>query len=61
MDSYLLLSIINTNLRDFYQDLDSFIEDLNIDKRDLFKKLSEINYFYNAEYNQFIYLGKENN
>lgn len=58
MDSNLLLSIINTKLRDFYKDLDSLIEDFNIDKKYLIKRLSEINYFYNEEYNQFICLEK---
>ncbi|MGD9964149.1 MAG: DUF4250 domain-containing protein [Candidatus Izemoplasmatales bacterium] len=54
MDSYLILSIINTKLRDFYNNLDDLVEDLNIDKIILIDKLKEIGYLYNNKLNQFI-------
>ena len=49
----ILLSYINTKLRDDYKDLDELCEDLKIDKDELEKKLNGIGYFYNKELNQF--------
>ena len=34
-DNFLLLSVINTKLRDFYSNLDALCEDLNEDKTDI--------------------------
>ena len=50
----LCLSVVNTKLRDQYKDLDSLCEDLNIDRDTLVRKLSEIDYEYDIEGNQFI-------
>lgn len=53
-DPILCLSVVNTKLRDRYKDLDSFCEDLNVDKQSLIEKLSAIDYEYSIDQNQFI-------
>lgn len=53
-DPIILLSVINTKLRDYYSSLDALCEDLDIDKQELTKKLSSIGYEYKAERNQFV-------
>lgn len=53
-DPVILLSVINTKLRDYYSSLDSLCEDLNVDKAELVKKLSVIGYEYKPERNQFV-------
>lgn len=52
-DPVMLLSFINTNLRDYYSSLDELCESLDIDKEELTKKLAAINYIYNENNNQF--------
>ncbi len=53
-DPVILLSVINTKLRDYYSSLDALCEDLNVDKEELVKKLSAIGYSYKSERNQFV-------
>lgn len=53
MDPFILLSIINMKLRDFYGSLDQLCEDLNIDENLLNDKLKSVGYGYNTENNQF--------
>ena len=53
-DSMMLLSVINTKLRDFYKNLDELCEDMNADKQEIIKKLRAIDYDYNEELNRFI-------
>ena len=53
-DPMLSLSVVNTKLRDRYKDLDSFCEDLNVDKQSLIEKMSAIDYEYSIDQNQFI-------
>ncbi len=50
---YLLLSLINTKLRDTYSSLDDLVYDLDVSKEEIINILSSINYFYNEEMNQF--------
>lgn len=52
-DPVILLSFINTNLRDHYASLDNLCENLEIDKTDLIEKLGKINYEYDAARNKF--------
>ncbi len=52
-DSAILLSLINTRLRDFYPSLDALCDDLGEDKNEIIKKLAAIGYTYNSEQNQF--------
>lgn len=53
MDPNILVSMVNMKLRDFYSSLDSFCEDLQIDKEELEDKLKSIDYIYMKEINQF--------
>ncbi len=53
-DPLLLMSVVNTKLRDHYADLDALCEDLNEDRAALESKLSAIGYFYDRQRNQFI-------
>ena len=53
-DPYILLSYLNSMLRDHYSNLDSLMEDQNLDKAIILKTLSLIDYYYNPELNQFI-------
>ncbi|MBR6071351.1 MAG: DUF4250 domain-containing protein [Acholeplasmatales bacterium] len=49
----ILLSIINTKLRDFYNNLDDLCDDLDYEKEEVINILSSIGYYYNIEENQF--------
>ncbi|MGN0500162.1 MAG: DUF4250 domain-containing protein [Ruminococcus sp.] len=53
-DPMILLSFINTKLRDFYPSLDALCEDADISREEIIKKLSAIDYTYNAELNKFV-------
>ena len=53
MDSNILVSIVIMKLRDFYDSLDQYCEDADIDKDELIKKLSKVGYEYNTQLNQF--------
>jgi hypothetical protein len=53
MDSFILLSWINTKLRDEFQSIDSLCGYYEFDKRDIIEKLRAIGYSYNVEMNQF--------
>lgn len=52
-DPIILLSYINTQLRDFYSTLDDLCASLMISKEELEQKLNAIDYFYNKETNRF--------
>jgi biotin operon repressor len=53
MDPTILLSIMNTKLRDEYASLDMLCDDLEITKEDILNKLKTIGYDYNETKNQF--------
>lgn len=53
-DPVMLLSYVNTQLRDFYSDLAAFCADKQIDQQKLEEKLGGIDYVYDAKYNQFV-------
>lgn len=53
-DPVMLLSFVNLKLRDFYKDLDSMCEDLDVDKETIVQKLSAIDYHYDKEQNKFV-------
>ena len=55
-DPFILLSVVNTKLRDQYSDLDKLCEDLDEDKTRLVQALAGVGYTYSAEQNQFISL-----
>ena len=52
-DPMILLSFINTKLRDQYSDLDALCEDLGADKKEIIVALGSIGYEYNPELNRF--------
>ncbi len=53
-DSMILLSFINTKLRDYYKNLDELCADLNVEKSGLIEKLAAVDYEYNEELNRFV-------
>lgn len=54
IDPNILVSLINTKLRNNYSSLDELCEDLNINRNQLENKLKKIDYHYNTTRNQFI-------
>ena len=53
-DPVILLSFINTNLRDFYSSLDDLCSSMEINKEDVVSKLKSINYEYDSTLNKFV-------
>lgn len=53
-DPVMLLSVVNTKLRDYYSTLDVLCEDMQVDKQELIGKLETIDYTYDAGSNQFV-------
>lgn len=53
-DPFMLLSYVNTQLRDFYPDLDQMCQALGLEKKELEDKLSGIDYSYDKTTNQFV-------
>ncbi|CUH93525.1 DUF4250 domain-containing protein [Herbinix luporum] len=53
-DPFILLSYLNTKLRNQYQSLDELCMELQADKEQLTSSLSAIGYFYNQKLNQFV-------
>ena len=52
-DPIILLSVVNTALRDEYSSLDTMCEDKGFDKAEIISALNKVNYSYNEELNQF--------
>ncbi|MFA9464248.1 MAG: DUF4250 domain-containing protein [Velocimicrobium sp.] len=52
-DPIILLSFINTQLRDFYESLEDLCLSMNIDKTSLVSKLEQVDYSYDRPSNQF--------
>ena len=53
-DPMLLLSVVNTKLRDFYDSLDAFCEDLGVNNEELIETLKGIDYEYVETSLQFV-------
>ena len=53
-DPVMLLSYVNTQLRDYYDSLDDFLKDKELSGEELIKKLASIYYQYDADLNQFV-------
>ena len=53
-DPMILLSYVNTQLRDFYPDLTSLCKDNGLDQEEICKKLRSIDYEYDLELNKFV-------
>ena len=53
-DPMLLLSVINTKLRDYYDSLDALCEDMDAEKEWIINTLKGMYYEYDESRNQFI-------
>ena len=53
-DPIILLSYVNTKLRDEYASLDELCGALDADREELVRKLEGVNYRYSEERNQFV-------
>ena len=45
---------VNMTAGDFYADLDTLCQEMQIEKKELTEKLASIDYEYDAELNQFV-------
>ena len=53
-DPAILLSYINTKLRDSYPSFDELCSDMELDPSQITQKLSQIGYKYSPDHNSFI-------
>ena len=53
-DPVMLLSFVNTQLRDNYNTLEELCKSYMVSEKEITNKLKSINYEYNTEKNQFI-------
>lgn len=52
-DPFMLLSFINTKLRDDFSSLDELCKSLSVDKNDIVETLKKIDYIYDQDKNSF--------
>ncbi len=52
-DPAMLMSYLNTKLRDEYKSLDALCDDMHIDRQALVEKMSQAGFEYSPEYNRF--------
>lgn len=53
-DPVMLMSFLNTQLRDNYDSLDELCAVYDLDKAEISRKLDAIDYHYDSERNQFV-------
>ena len=53
-DPIMLLSYVNTQLRDNYSSLNDFCSSMDVSREELEEKLRAVNYEYDAERNAFV-------
>ncbi|MBT9777731.1 DUF4250 domain-containing protein [Clostridium sp. MCC353] len=53
-DPVILLSYLNTQLRDFYEDIQDMCKSLNLQEDEIRNRLKAIDYEYDASLNQFV-------
>ena len=53
-DPVMLLSYVNTQLRDYYDSLEALCTCRGLKKNELVEKMESIDYFYDEKTNQFI-------
>ena len=53
-DEVILLSYVNTKLRDFYPSLDEFCKAAGVDRGYIIEKLEKIDYEYDEGLNKFV-------
>ena len=52
-DPIMLLSYLNTQLRDNYGSFDELVASLGVNKKEIEDKLEALGYLYNEEFNRF--------
>lgn len=52
-DPMLLVSVLNTKLRDYYNNFEELCAVLDVNKQELLERLSAIDYEYDEQSNQF--------
>ena len=53
-DPMILLSYVNTQLRDYYDSLEALCTCLGLRKKELLEKMDSIDYHYDEKINQFV-------
>ena len=53
-DPMMLLSVVNTKLRDFHPALDALCEDMEVDRQEIETILQKIRYQYKEDLNRFV-------
>ena len=53
-DPFMLLSYINTQLRDKYSSLDELCDDMDVSTEDIISKLDNAGYIYDKNANKFL-------
>ena len=53
-DPVMLLSYINTQLRDFYPSVEEFCKAMDVNQNEIDEKLASIDYEYDPERNQYV-------
>lgn len=53
-DPVMLLSFLNLKLRDFYSNLDSLCDDLDLNKEEIIEKMNSIDCHYDEVQNRFV-------
>ena len=54
IDPVMLLSVLNTHLRDYFPSFDILCEEVGMNKEEVIEKLAAIDYHYDPELNQFV-------
>lgn len=52
-DPVMLLSVVNTKLRDYYSNLEEFAKAEGVTKEEIIQRLAKINYVYDESHNRF--------
>jgi hypothetical protein len=53
-DPVMLLSYVNTQLRDFYPSVEEFCKAMDVNQNEIDEKLASIDYEYDPERNQYV-------
>ena len=53
-DAFILMSVVNTKLRDYYPSLDALCDDLGENKAEIVEKLANYGFGYDESQNRFI-------
>ena len=53
-DPFILLSVINMKLRDFYPNLDALCDDMDEDKNEIIAAMAKAGYHYDENRNAFV-------